>query len=99
MRCYLTAAHSYGEQPLTAGESDHQCDETSWLFRVANGQSQRIQHLATPGRTCPPSAIPRFARPADHVQYGHHALRAGRPAGLREHAPAEASSYAVVGSY
>jgi len=92
MRCYLTAAHSYGEQPLAAVESGHHCDEASWLFKVASGQAPRIPQLAAQGRTCPPSAIPRFARQPEHVQFGQHRLRAGRPAGLREAASAEAGS-------
>jgi hypothetical protein len=89
MRCYLTAAHSYGEEPLASGESDHCCDETSWLFQVAAARAIP-PHYAAPGRTCPPSALPRFVRQPERVQYGHRALRAGRPAGLREHASTEA---------
>ncbi len=89
MRCYLTAAHSYGEEPLALGESDHHCDETSWLFAEATGRMARLQHLATPGRTCPPSAVPRVARQPERVQFGRQSLRAGRPADLREHAATE----------
>jgi hypothetical protein len=92
MRCYLTAAHSYGEQPLVAVESGHHCDENSWLFIEPTGHAPLIPQLASPGRSRPPSATPRVARPADHIQFGQQRLRAGRPTGLREQVSAEASS-------
>jgi hypothetical protein len=77
MRCYLTAAHSYDEQPLARVESGHHCDETSWLFKESAAihlpcvsQTQRVERLASPGRTCPASAMPRFSHEPEHVQFG-----------------------------
>jgi hypothetical protein len=93
MRCYLTAAHSYREQPLASVESGHHCDESSWLFKEP-AFAVGIAPLPSPGRTCPPSARPRFAHPADISQSRHPTPRrhSGQPAGLREPAQFELSS-------
>jgi hypothetical protein len=95
MRCYLTAAHSYGEQPLASAELEHHCDETSWLFKEpvpAVARAPRVAPLASAGGTCPPSAMPRFARQPDRIEFSQRRLRAGQPAGLREPVSAEAGS-------
>jgi len=100
MRCYLTAAHSYGEQPLTAVESGHHCDESSWLFKesytlpMASRTPQTVR-LEWPGRACLPSAMSRFPRQPETVQSGQQALarrHAGWAAGLWEQSPSETSS-------
>lgn len=88
MRCYLTAAHSYSEQPLALVECGHHCDETNWLFKETGLQAR----LPSPGRTCPPSAVPRFARTGESIQFGRQRISAGRPAGLRDQAGAETGS-------
>jgi hypothetical protein len=93
MRCYLTAARGYGEQPLLPAESAHHCDETSWLFVEPAPQVPRSQHLASPGYACPPSAIPRFARPPRRIQSWPPSLRFAWPAGLRECTGVDASRY------
>jgi hypothetical protein len=89
MRCYLTAAHSYSEAPLASAESGHHCDESSWIFKEA-----AFAPLPSPGRTCPPSARPRFAHQADSAQSRRPTpLRhSGQPSGLRDPAPFEVSS-------
>jgi hypothetical protein len=33
LRCYATAAHSYGEWLLAEAEQEHCCDEARWFFR------------------------------------------------------------------
>jgi hypothetical protein len=33
LRCYATAAHSYGEGLLAEAEQGHCCDEARWFFR------------------------------------------------------------------
>jgi hypothetical protein len=92
MRCYLTAAHSYSEQPLVAVESGHHCDESSWLFR----ESARVPGstpLPSPGRTCPASARSRFGNAFDNALFRRPILsrHSGQPAGLREPAAFELS--------
>jgi hypothetical protein len=95
LRCYLTAAHSYAEQPLTAVESQHHCDETSWLFKepiLAAAHAPQAAHPALPARMCPPSAIPRFSISPEYTQFSPRQLREGHPAGLREPAALEIRS-------
>ncbi len=101
MRCYLTAAHSYAEQPLDSVESGHHCDETGWLFTESvRGVAQPISRtaftvrLASPDHSCPPSAMPRFSRQPDAAHFSrqtHVGRRSGLPAGLREQVPSERS--------
>jgi hypothetical protein len=93
MRCYLTAAHSYSEQPLASVECGHHCDESSWLFKEPR-LALITAPLPSPGRTCPPSARPRFVHHADSMQYRQPTLRrhSGQPAGLREPVAFELSS-------
>jgi hypothetical protein len=90
MRCYLTAAHSYSEEPLATVECGHHCDESSWLFKEASFGLGNAP-LPSPGRTCPPSARSRFAPQADTSQIRRPTLRrhSGQPSGLREPAPFE----------
>ena len=33
LRCYATAAHSYGERLLAEPEQGHCCDESRWFFK------------------------------------------------------------------
>ena len=91
MRCYLTAAHTLGEQSLTMAESGHRCDETSWLFMEPLGGHSSRSHVSMPSRTPPPSAVPR-SRPveAHPFQQTRRLLTCGLPAGLRMSASAEA---------
>lgn len=91
MRCYLTAAHSYSEQPLATVECGHCCDESGWLFKEP--AAPPAPRLPSPGHICPPSAMPRFARQPARIQFGRQTLRrhSGQPAGLREPAPFEIS--------
>ena len=99
MRCYLTAAHTFGEQLLTSVESGHRCDEASWLFKEPAGmpigfRTSRMDHLSIPSGACPPSAMPR-ARQLERIQFSQSRLRlSGRPAGLREQATPERRSEA-----
>jgi hypothetical protein len=87
MRCYLTAAHSYSEQPLASAECGHHCDESSWLFKESP-----FAPPPSPAHTCPASARPRFANPAIS-QFRQPTLRhSGQPAGVFEPAPFELSS-------
>ncbi len=99
MRCYLTAAHTFGEKLLTSVESGHCCDEASWLFKEPAGMpvgpcAPRMDHLSIPSRSCPPSAMSR-ARQFERIQFSQSRLRmSGRPAGLREQAAPERRSEA-----
>jgi hypothetical protein len=99
MRCYLTAAHTFGEKLLSSVESGHCCDEASWLFKESAGlrvgsRSPRMDHLSIPSRSCPPSAMPR-ARQFERIQFSQSRMRlSGRPAGLREQAAPERRSEA-----
>src|ERR1700749_4030082 len=82
MRCYLTAAHTFGEKLLTAVESGHCCDEASWLFKEAVGvmglpvgfRSLRTDSVSIPGRSCPPSAMPRM-RQLERMPLSQNRLR------------------------
>ena len=99
MSCYLTAAHSYAEQPLHSVESGHHCGETSWLFDCARETSlptiSRTALTVRPGppaRECPPSAMPRLSRQPEAIQFSRQTQigrHSGLPAGLREQAPSE----------
>jgi hypothetical protein len=89
LRCYLTAAHSYREEPLASSELEHHCDESSWLFKEPVPALPHAPHSVSLARTYPASAIPRFPRP-ERIQFGRRSLRAGQPAGLREPVSAEA---------
>jgi len=104
MRCYLTAARTFGEQLLTSVESGHCCDEASWLFKEPVGmpvgfrssafRSLRMDHLSIPSRSCPPSAMPRV-RQLERTPFSQSRMRlSGQPAGLREQAAPERRSEA-----
>ena len=102
MRCYLTAAHTFGEKLLASVESGHCCDEASWLFKEPVGvtglpggfRPSRVDHLSIPSRSCPPSAMPRM-RQMERTPFSQSRLRlSGRPAGLREQAAPERRSEA-----
>ena len=102
MRCYLTAAHTFGEKLLTSVESGHSCDEASWLFKESVGVTglpvgfhpSRMDHLSIPSRSCPPSAMSRM-RQLERTPFSQSRGRlSGRPAGLREQAAPERRSEA-----
>jgi hypothetical protein len=86
LRCYLTAAHSYSEQPLLSVESEHCCDESNWLFQQA---ANPTPHLPSPCHTCPPSAMPRFTREPECTHPSRRWRHSGQPANLREPPPFE----------
>ena len=88
MRCYLTAAHTLGEQSLRSVESGHRCDEASWLFKEPLGRHVSRIHVSIPSRTVPPSAVPR-SRPAERVQF-QRTRPSGMPSGLRAERGVEA---------
>lgn len=98
MRCYLTAAHTYGEQSLSSVESGHRCDEVSWLFKEPLGHllvpaKTQLSHgpLSISSRTCPPSAVPR-SRPVERTEFQRtdRMRPSGIPAGLRTTVAVEA---------
>jgi hypothetical protein len=49
LRCYATAAHSYGEGLLAEAEQGHCCDETRWFFQQpASGALPPRRHDGRP---------------------------------------------------
>lgn len=76
MRCYLTAAHSYSEEPLGPVEANHHCDEASWILRQSTGSVSRpsLRDWRSP------ATEPSHSTGAQHFTLF---LRSGRPSGLR----------------
>ena len=46
LRCYATAAHTHRQFLLEAAESQHRCDEMSWLYKESAGAGLRLTRPA-----------------------------------------------------
>jgi hypothetical protein len=59
LRCYATAAHTYGERLLDAAEQGHHCDEETWFFKEPGLSSPQRRHDGRPAGLREPGSARR----------------------------------------